>query len=139
MLNHACENRPVRPRTPIVAVVLAAVLLAVAGCGGSTTYDVDKTRACLVKQRGVVISNKVDFVASNALGGSFSARLDQNEVTLSFAEDRPEAQRIVRQYTLHHGKNIGLEDVLRVTQNVVALWAAHPSDASLQTIRECLK
>jgi hypothetical protein len=128
----------VRPRTPIVAVVLAAALL-VAGCGGSPTYDVDKTRACLAKQPGVRISNKVDFVASNALGGSFSARLDQNEVTLSFAEDRPEAQRIVRQYTLHHGKNIGLEDVLRVSHNVVALWAIHPSDASLQTIRDCLK
>jgi hypothetical protein len=119
-------------------VVLATVLL-VAGCGGSSTYDVDKTRACLVKRPGVHISNKVDFVASNALGGAFSARLDRNEVTLSFALDRQEAQRIVRQYTLHHGKNIGLEDVLHVSQNVVALWAAHPSDASLQTIRDCLK
>lgn len=133
------QSDAMRPRASILAALLAGVLLVVAGCGSATTYDVDKTRACLAKQPGVTVSNKVDFVASNALGGAISVRLLENEVTLSFALDRKEAQRIVNAYTTHKGKNIGIEDVLRVTRNVVALWAAHPSDTALQTIHDCLK
>ena len=65
--------------------------------------------------------------------------LGENEVTLSFAADRAEAERIVRAYERFKGANIGLEDVLRPNHNVVALWALHPSDAASQTIRDCLK
>jgi hypothetical protein len=66
-------------------------------------------------------------------------RLLGNLVTLSFAEDRQEAERIVRAYQRFKGKNIGLEDVLRPTRNVIVLWAMHPSDTALQTIHDCLK
>lgn len=128
-----------RPQALIFAVVLAAGIMLVAGCGSASTYDVDKTRACLVRQPGVVVRNKVDFVASNALGGAISVTLGGNEVTLSFAEDRREAARIVRAYQRFKGKNIGLEDVLSATHNVVALWAQHPSDFALQTVHDCLK
>ena len=121
------------------ALLLAVALLVLAGCGSVGTYDVDKTRACLVRQQGVAVRNKVDFVASNALGGAISATLLGNEVTLSFATDRKEAERIVRAYQRFKGRNIGLEDVLRPTHNVVALWAQHPSNTALQTIRDCLK
>jgi hypothetical protein len=122
----------------LLPVVLIGALVA-AGCGSPSTYDADKTRACLSKQSGVVLSNKVDFIASNALDGAFTAKFLGNQVTLSFADDRQEAERIVRAYERFKGKNIGLEDVLRPTKNVVALWAAHPSDTALQTIRDCLK
>jgi hypothetical protein len=122
----------------LLGAVLGGALL-VAGCGGTTTYHADKTRACLSQQQGVKVRNKVDFVASTALGGAFNVKLAGNQVTLSFSEDRKEAERIVRAYQRFRGKNIGLPDVLRPTQNVVALWEAHPSDAALQTIQECLK
>jgi hypothetical protein len=128
-----------RPQARLLVALVAAVPLVAAACGGTSTYDVDKTRACLSKQKDVRLSTKVDFVASNALGGALSARLPGNEVTLSFALDRQEAQRIVLAYEHHKGANIGLEDVLRPKRNVVALWAAHPSDAALQTIDDCLK
>ena len=128
-----------RPQALLLAAVLAGALLLVSGCGSAGTYDVDKTRVSLVRQPGVVVRNKVDFVASNALGGAISATLLGNEVTLSFASDRKEAERIVRAYQRFKGRNIGLEDVLHVNHNVVALWALHPSDAVLQTIRDCLK
>jgi hypothetical protein len=111
----------------------------VAGCGGTSNYHADKSRACLAKQPGVKVRNKVDFVASTALGGAFNVKLAGNQVTLAFAQDRQEAQRIVRAYQRFRGKNIGLPDVLRPTKNVVALWQAHPSDAALQTIQDCLK
>jgi hypothetical protein len=122
----------------LLCAVLAGTLL-VAGCGGTTTYDADKTRACLAEQPGVKVRNKVDFVASTALGGAFNVKLLGNQVTLAFGEDRKEAERIVRAYQRFRGKNIGLPDVLRPTQNVVALWEAHPSDTALQTIQDCLK
>jgi hypothetical protein len=127
-----------RLRRFLLPLVLSGSLLA-AGCGSPSTYDVDKTRACLAKQQGVVVNNKVDFVASNALGGAISVKLLENEVTLSFANDRQEAERIVRAYQRFKGRNIGLEDVLRPTHNVVVLWALHPSDTAAQTIHDCLK
>ena len=128
-----------RPQALLLGTVLACALLVVAGCGSAGAYDVDKTRACLAGRPGVVVRNKVDFVASNALGGAFSVTLGENEVTLSFTTDRAEAERIVRAYQKFKGANIGLEDVLRPNHNVIALWALHPSDAALQTIRDCLK
>jgi hypothetical protein len=132
----SCDNRPVsRP------LLLAAVLgtLVVAGCGGTSTYDADKTRACLVEQPGVIVRNKVDFVASTALGGAFNVKLLGNQVTLAFGLDRKEAERIVRAYERFKGRGIGLTDVLKPTHNVVVLWGVHPTDTALQTIQDCLK
>ena len=128
----------VRGRRLLVGAVLAGTLV-VAGCGGTKSYDAEKTRSCLADQPGVKLSNKVDFVASTALGGAFNAKLLGNQVTLAFAQDRTEAERIVRAYQRFRGKNIGLTDVLRPSRNVVALWEAHPSDTALQTIEDCLK
>ena len=102
-------------------------------------YELDKTRACLAGKQGARVSNKVDFVASNALGGAITVRLLGNQVTISFAEDRQEAERIVRAYQRFKGANIGLDDVLRPTHNAVVLWRSHPSDTAEQTIRDCLK
>jgi hypothetical protein len=128
-----------RVRRPLLlAAVLGGVLL-VAGCGGTKTYDADKTRSCLADLPGVKIRNKVDFVASTALGGAFNVKLLGNQVTLVFGEDRNEAGRIVRAYQRFRGKNIGITDVLQANHNVVTLWEAHPSDTALQTIQDCLK
>ncbi len=121
----------------LIGAVLVCLLAA--GCGGSKTYHADKTRECLADQPGIKVRNKVDFVASTALGGAFNVKLPGNQVTLSFAEDRSEAERIVRAYQRFRGKNIGLTDVLRPRNNVVILWEAHPSPAAEETIQECLK
>ncbi len=126
------------PRRLLLPLVLLGALVA-AGCGSPSTYHLDKTRACLTGRPGVVVGDKVDFIASNALGGAMQVKLLGNEVTLSFADDRHEAERIVRAYQRFRGKNIGLADVLRPTKNVVVLWAAHPSETAEQTIRDCLK
>src|SRR2546423_9469223 len=74
-------------------LLLGAVLVALvaAGCGGTKSYDADKTRACLSKQQRVKVRNKVDFVASTALGGAFNVKLLGNQVTLVFGQDRKEA------------------------------------------------
>jgi hypothetical protein len=119
-------------------IAIGAVLLAT-GCGGTSAYSLAKTRACLAKVPGAKLSNKVDFVASNALGGAVAVTLDHNEVTISFGQDATEAKRIARAYRLHHGRNIGIADVLRPERNAVLLWAAHPSDQDAAAIRDCLK
>jgi hypothetical protein len=128
-----------RPPRFVVPLVLVAVVGAAAGCGSPTAYDLDKSRACLAEQPRLTISDKVDFIASNALGGAIRVKLLGNQVTLSFADNRQEAERIVRAYQRFKGANIGLEDVLRPTKNVVVLWVAHPSETAEQTIRDCLK
>jgi hypothetical protein len=127
-----------RSRRFLLPLVLAGAAV-LTGCGSSSTYDLQKTRACLAEQQGVVVDNRVDFVASNALGGAITVKLLGNQVTLSFAEDRQETERIVRAYQRFKGRNIGLPDVLRPSHNVVELWKAHPSDTALQTIHDCLK
>jgi hypothetical protein len=119
------RRRFLLPLVPIAAVVAA-------GCGSPSTYGLQKTRACLEEQQGVALDDRVDFVASNALGGAVTVKLLGNQVTLSFGEDRQEAERI-------KGRNIGLPDVLRPSHNVVELWKAHPSDTALATIHDCLK
>ena len=121
-------------------MLLAGLVLAAAGCGGTTTYSAVKTRACLkkagVKLRAVPAD---DLIAAAAEGDSFSVRFSDNLVTLSFGLDRKGAERIVRGYQRFHGKNIGLEDALRPTRNVVMLWAVHPKEAYIRTIEDCLK
>jgi hypothetical protein len=135
----ACDNRPVPPSTLRLGLVAVAGLL-LAGCGGGqTTYTAAKTRACLRGQQGLELRSKVDFVASTALGGAFNVKFPHNQVTLAFALDRKEAQRIVQAYERFRGKSIGLEDVLRPVHNVIALWAEHPQDSDLKTIGNCLK
>jgi hypothetical protein len=124
-----------------LAAVAAATLVLAAGCGGgSSTYTEAKTRSCLVKA-GVDVTAvpKDNFVASTAEGGGFTARFRDNEVVVSFALDRQGAEAIVRGYQRFRGKNIGLEDVLKVKNDAVMLWALHPPDAYLQTIEGCLK
>ena len=59
--------------------------------------------------------------------------------TISFGRDSAEAAQIAKGYVRVHGKNIGIEDVLRPQHNAVLLWAAHPSDAELGTVGGCLK
>ena len=134
--NVVVEFPPVRWPLFIGAIIVG---LLAAGCGGAKSYDAEKTRACLAKQSGVKLSNDVDFVASTALGGAFNARLLGNKVTLAFAQDRKEAQRIVRAYQRFRGRNIGLTDVLRPKNNAVILWANHPSETAEATVQECLK
>ncbi len=125
--------------SPLAAALAAAVVLA-AGCGGTTTYTADATRACLegdgVKVAPVPAS---DLIATTAEGGSVAARFPDNEVTVSFGVDRDGAEQIVRRYQRFRGKNIGLEDVLHAKGNAVMLWALHPLDSYVATIEGCLK
>jgi hypothetical protein len=125
---------------PGLAVVLAGTIFALAGCGGTTTYSEADSRSCLEKAEVTVKSSPpADFVASSAEGGSFTAQVPGNKVTISFGLDRNGAEHIVRGYQHFRGKNIGLEDVLRPKHNAVMLWALHPADADVATIEACLK
>jgi hypothetical protein len=125
-------------RTSIFLVAVAAAALA--GCGGgSKMYSAAPTRACLAEESRVTLSDEVDFVASNVLGGAFNVRFPTNQVTVMFGEDRDEAGRVVNVYKRVKGENIGLEDVLRVEGNVVMLWTSHPDEDDLDTIYDCLE
>jgi hypothetical protein len=122
----------------LLGVVLAAAL---AGCGGGgpTTYTLEKTRACLAQEPALKLRQKVDFVASTALGGAVAVLFPNNEVTISFGLDEDEAARLDRAYRRFKGENIGIDDVLRPKKNAVLLWEAHPSDEEIATVDDCLK
>ena len=119
---------------------LALLALVAAGCGGKTTYSVAKTRSCL-QARGAQIGSKLDFVASTATGGAFSASLGDNSVKLVFGATQDDAKQIVAAYQRFAFPNVkaGLPDVLRRYNNVVTLWHTHPQDADLSLVVGCLR
>jgi hypothetical protein len=139
-----CETIARMRRVLPAIVVLVTVAFAVAGCGGKKTYSLTPTKSCLAKSLAKghfrLRAPRGDFVASTAPGGAIRVVFDRrNEVTISFATNQEEAQRIVLGYQRFAGKNIGLADVLRPQKNAVLLWEAHPSDEELAAVGRCLK
>jgi hypothetical protein len=127
------------PRLALAAVVVGIVLLA-AGCGGSTTYTLPRSKSCL-QQRGVRIGGPLDFVANTATGGAFRANLSDNWVTIAFGDNVKSGVDIENAYTRFALPNVrpGLADVLRRYNNVVTLWHQHPSDSDLSLVVGCLR
>ena len=127
------------PRLALAAVGVGIVLLA-AGCGGSTTYTVPRSKSCL-EQRGVKIGGPLDFVANTATGGAFRANLSDNWVTIAFGENVKSGVDIENAYTRFALPNVrpGLADVLRRYNNAVTLWHQHPNDSDLSLVVDCLR
>ena len=118
----------------------AALSLLAAGCGGTTSYSLAKTKECLAKQKGVRVRSRVDFIADTALGGAMLVKLPgRNQVTVSFGLDQTEADRLAGAYRRFRGKNIGIADVLRPQHNAVLLWREHPSEQDISSVTGCLK
>ena len=127
------------PRLALAAVGVGIVLLA-AGCGGSTTYTLPRSKSCL-EQRGVKIGGRLDFVANTATGGAFRANLSDNWVTIAFGENVKSGVDIENAYTRFALPNVrpGLADVLRRYNNAVTLWHQHPNDSDLSLVVGCLR
>ena len=127
------------PRLAFAAVAVGIVLLA-AGCGGSTTYTLPRSKSCL-QQRGVKIGGPLDFVANTATGGAFRANLSDNWVTIAFGDNVKSGVDIENAYTRFALPNVraGLADVLRRYNNAVTLWHQHPSDSDLSLVVGCLR
>ena len=124
----------------VVVLALAVALLA-AACGPPSpkVYSETRSRAC-VRAKGVRVTlpPASDFVATTALGGAFTAHLHRNFVTVSFGSTIDNAKSLVEVYGSVHARNVGLSDVLRTQGNAVMLWHAHPKDADLSLVQNCL-
>jgi hypothetical protein len=120
--------------------LLAFVVLLASACGTSTSYTLAKTRKCL-ESRGVQTGARLDFVASTAQGGAFSANLGDNSVKIVFGQNEDDAKNLVGAYERFAFRNVraGLPDVLRRYTNAVTLWKEHPSDADLSLVVGCLR
>jgi hypothetical protein len=124
--------------------VLLGLALVAAGCGGTPSYSLRKTRACLVKEKGVRLVRlpAPDVIASAAPAGAVRVALaDGNRVTISFGRDQKEADRIAEGYRTFAGKSIGrvISDLLRPDRNAVLLWKQHPSPHDLGKVNGCLR
>jgi hypothetical protein len=129
------------PRPALAFIALLALVVSAAGCGGAKSYSLLKSRDCFKHEKGVKLQRvpRSDFIARNALGGAISVLMKGNEVAITFGKDEQTAQGIANAYRRVHGKNIGIEDVLRPQGNAVLLWRAHPSDQDLSLVNSCLK
>jgi uncharacterized lipoprotein YajG len=123
-----------------MAILLAAVAV-LAGCGGSNkAYSLAPTERCATKPPlSAKLSRKVDFVASTASQGAVRMHLADNDVTVLFSQDAQEAGNLARAYRHFRASNVGVEDILRVKNNVVMLWRVHPGDTDQQNLVNCLK
>src|SRR5271168_2566937 len=101
----------------------AGMTLALAGCGGSTTYTLAATKNCLL-QRGATVGGKLDFVAGTATGGAFITKLGDNFVTIAFGQTLNGGIQLEDAYERFAFPNVqaGLADVLRRYDNAVTLW-----------------
>ena len=126
----------------VALLAIAAVLtLALAGCGGQTTYTLKATKTCLT-QRGARIGGSLDFVAQTATGGAFVTRLgDDNWVTVAFGQTLNGGIQIEEAYERFAFPNVraGLPDVLKRYDNAVTLWHKHPQDSDLALVVGCLR
>jgi hypothetical protein len=123
-------------------LALALLALLTAGCGGSTSYSLPKTRDCLGSRGAQIVAPEAsDLVATTAVGGAFRAKLGDNSVTVLFGKDDNSGQALADAYQRFAFKNVrnGLPDVLRRYNNVVTLWHTHPQDADLSLVVGCLK
>jgi hypothetical protein len=125
-------------------VIIAGATCLLAGCGGSgaakpVVDSIGPTKQCLRKDGQILPPKSSDFVASTAPAGAFRLKLRDNEVTVLFGDSVDDATGLANGYRHFRGKNVGIEDILRQQDNVVALWHAHPSDADLTVLADCLK
>jgi hypothetical protein len=121
----------------LATVALLVVLLAACGPAREPTYDLQKTRSCLV-ERGAKVGGPLDFVASTATGGAFHVRLPANELTIAFGETTGDAEQIEKAYVRFHSRNVGIADILKRESNAVILWKQHPEQTDLDTVTSCL-
>ncbi|HEX4521310.1 MAG TPA: hypothetical protein VH063_17155 [Gaiellaceae bacterium] len=123
-----------------LAAFAALLVVALAGCGGSTVYTLDRSKTCLT-QRSVPIGGPLSFVASTATGGAFRANLKGNFVQVAFGDTVKSGVDIENAYQRFALPNVraGLPDVLKRYNNAVTLWHAHPSDSDLALIVGCLR
>jgi len=114
--------------------------LALAGCGGQTTYTLKATKSCL-SQRGARIGGKLDFVAQTATGGAFITTLGDNWVTVAFGQTVNAGIQIQEAYERFAFQNVraGLPDVLKRYDNAVTLWHKHPQESDLALVVGCLR
>ena len=141
------ESRRLMGRRSGRLAVVALLAAVAAGCGGDgdgdgdgDLYRLEPTRSCL-EQQAIVrrTSNKVDVVASTALGGAFRVRFATNEVTVAFGDDLEDAAKTMRAYRRFAPSGAPLEATLRRARNVVLLWGAPPSSEEDAAVGGCLK
>jgi hypothetical protein len=124
--------------------LVALVAFVVAGCGSGVSSDVytrTATKQCIEDTLGIHHFDPLgdDFVASTASNGGLRVPLADNTVTVLFGESADEASNLADAYRRFRAKNVGIEDVLRVKNNVVLLWQIHPSAADETKLDDCLK
>jgi hypothetical protein len=120
--------------------LLALLVLMLAACGPARepTYDVEKTKSCLV-EKGAKVGGPLDFVASTATGGAFHVKLPANELTIVFGVNTDDAVQIEKAYVRFHARNVGIADILKRYSNAVLLWKEHPEESDLVTVTSCLE
>ena len=129
---------------PFLLVALVAFLAA--GCGGGSTaadlYTRAATKQCIEQTLDVLSfpPGGDDFVASTASNGALrGVRVGDNAVTILFGQSGEEANNLADAYRRFRARNVGIEDVLRTSNNVVLLWQNHPSATDESNIGGCLK
>jgi hypothetical protein len=123
-----------------IALIAVCGVVLLSGCGGSSLYSADKTKACLSSE-DARIGGKLDFVAGTATGGAFIATLNDNSVTIAFGSKQSDAADIAFAYQRFAFPNVrnNIQDVLERYQNAVLLWHMHPASADLALVTACLK
>lgn len=128
------------------AVLLAATLFVVAGCGSSgssSMHDYAAVASCLSDWAGdsgltaSTDSDQLDSISANAGQGAIALHGDRQEVQVSVERSGPDAKQTAKNYEPFFGGDAG--DRLLVDGNVVAAYTKTPTDEERAVVEGCVK
>ena len=131
----SAEWRYLRGGFVVVALLITAALV---GWGVQTAVWEDpafeKTRRCLVNEKGAAVETTRDPIARSADLGALDTVIETNHVTVSVASSSERAERIVESYRSVGGE---LGERLELRGRTVYLWERPPSPTQRQTLFDC--
>jgi hypothetical protein len=125
-------------------VVLAALALLAAGCGGSHAYTAQGTVKCLSSKGFTDVTTdpaKVGFIAAFADNGGLRATAPNgNVLTIAFAGDTSAVAGTETAFRDHASPfyKRHMSDIMESQRNAVLVWTTAPSQAQLSTALGCL-
>ncbi|MGH2972352.1 MAG: hypothetical protein ACRDLE_09590 [Gaiellaceae bacterium] len=137
-----------RTRLPAALVLLAALALLAAGCGGGSSapkpYTAKGTAPCL-KQKGftdvTTASSKVGFIAAFAdHGGLHAVTADGNQVTIAFTAGSTAVAGTEKAFKRQAPPALKarMRDIMEAHGNAVMVWTTSPADQTRSLAVGCL-
>jgi hypothetical protein len=117
-----------------LALILAQLVVASAwSLGHDDPTELDLTRRCLEREKGLAVEPANDPVAATASGGALATEIEGNAVTIGVGRSEAEVERLRSAYAAEGDPGTRLD----LHGRYVALWHREPSPTQRQVTYDC--